>query len=499
MRHASNQHLDRPRGARGRGRHSVLWATVLIAALWSLSAATTTDASAKTAVSLETSSARVAVGSPVTLAGVVTDPAEGATVVTILQRAGTRWKGVATTDIAEDGAFSVAVTPDKTGAWQLLAQYKAGSLRVRSTVLALEVLEVPTVWNAASAGGWSTVAVAGDGTLWSWGGDGRGQLGLGVADEDPHPVPSRVTTDTAWTTVSTSEDHTLALKADGTLWTWGGDGEGQLGRGETTTTAGAPARIGDGHEWSVVAAGWRFSLGLKKDGSLWAWGANGNGQLGQGDGRSRLSPTRVGRDVDWASAAAGWNHAMALKTDGTLWAWGFNGNGQLGVGDTRSRLVPAQVIGDTTEWRTVTCGRGFTLAVSSGGELLGWGYNGNGQLGLGDTAQRLVPARAGTRTDWSAVAGGWYHGLALRGDGTLWSFGWNGRGQLGLGDTEDRISPTRVGDDAGWTAVSAGAGFSLGVREDGSLLAWGDNGLGQLGLGDTESRDAPAQVGPEEL
>jgi alpha-tubulin suppressor-like RCC1 family protein len=466
-----------------------------MAAVWSLPAAAA-DASVKTAVSLETPSTGVAVGSPVRLAGVVTDPVEGATTVAILQRTGARWKSVATTDIAEDGAFSVAVTPDRAGSWQLLAQYKAGKLRVRSAVLTLDVLEVPSVWNAASAGGWSTAAVAGDGTLWVWGDNERGQLGLGAVDEDPHPVPSQVTTDTAWTAVSASEDHTLALKADGTLWTWGGDGEGQLGRGEATTTAGAPARIGDGHDWSAVAAGWRFSLGLKKDGSLWAWGANGNGQLGQGDGQARLSPARVGRDSDWAAVAAGWNHATALKTDGTLWAWGFNGNGQLGVGDTRARLVPTAVIGDTTEWRTVSCGRSFTLAVSSGGELLGWGYNGNGQLGLGDTAQRLVPTRAGTRTDWAAVAGGWYHGLGLRTDGTLWSFGWNGRGQLGLGDAEDRSSPTRVGDDAGWTAISAGAGFSLGVREDGSLFTWGDNELGQLGLGDTEPKDVPAQVGP---
>ncbi len=448
-------------------------------------------------MSLRSSSTTVTVGTPATVAGIVTDPREGATTVSILQRAGARWKNVATTDVAEDGTFSADVTARSAGAWQLLAQYRAGKLKVRSAVLHLDVIELPSIWTVASAGGAGTAAVAGDGTLWAWGGDARGQLGLGSLDEDPHPMPSQVTTDTAWAAVSAGEDHTLALRSDGTLWAWGGDAEGQLGIGETTTTVSSPAQIGDGRDWEAVAAGRRFSLALKSDGTLWAWGANGNGQLGVGDGAQRTSPTRVGRDADWAAVAAGWNHAAGLKDGGGLWTWGFNGNGQLGVGDTRSRLVPTRVIGDTTAWRTVSCGMAFTLAVSVGGELLSWGYNGNGQLGLGDTAQRLVPARAGTRTGWSAVAGGWYHGLALKSDGTLWAFGWNGRGQLGLGDTDDRTSPTRVGDDAGWTAASAGADFSLGLTQDGTLLTWGDNALGQLGLGDTESRDTPVQIGPD--
>ena len=415
---------------------------ILAAALTLLSSAAAL-AAPKPSVSLKTASATVAVGASVTLTGTVTNPRPSAMTVAILERAGKRWKSVATTDLPADGAFTVEVTPGKAGVWDLLAQYKAGTVKVRSDVLSLDVQAVTAGWSSGACGGWGAVSLASDGTMWTWGRNDVGQLGLGTADTDPHDTPSEVTTDTAWAAVTAGRDHTLALKSDGTLWGWGGDAEGQLGIGETTVTVSAPVQVGRSSDWAAVSAGRHYSLALKKDGTLWAWGANGNGRLGVGDAQLRPTPTRVGGDSDWAAVACGSNHVMALKKDGSLW---------------------------------------------------GWGYNGNGQLGLGDTVQRLVPTEVGLGRDWSAVSCGDDHTLALKKDGTLWAFGWNGAGQLGLGDTEDRTSPAQVGSGAGWAAVSGGHYFSLAVKGDGTLWTWGANDWGQLGVGDTDARDTPTEV-----
>ena len=357
----------------------------LIVALLVLLLSAEAMAATKPSVSLEAASARVAAGESVALTGAVMHPRAGAASIVILERAGARWEPVATTELSADRTFTVEVTPGKPGAWSLLAQYKAGRVRVRSSVLVIDVQAASVGWSAGACDGWGTVALASDGTLWAWGRNDVGQLGLGTSDGDAHPMPSLVSTDTAWAAVSGGKDHTLALKQDGTLWAWGGNSEGQLGVAETTTTVSAPIRVGSDSDWAAVSGGRYYSLALKKNGTLWAWGANGNGQLGLGDGTQRTAPTQVGSDSDWAAVSAGSDHTMALKKDGSLWGWGYNGNGQLGLCDTRQRLSPTEVCADT-RWAAVSCGNGSTLAITSSGRLLAWGYNGNGQLGLGDTA-----------------------------------------------------------------------------------------------------------------
>jgi alpha-tubulin suppressor-like RCC1 family protein len=450
-------------------------------------------AATKPSVRLETSSTTVTVGTPVTLSGAVTNPRPGATSVAVLEQAGTRWKAVGTTELSADGTFTVAVTPGKAGTWDLVAQYKAGRTKVRSSILAIDVQAAGAGWSVGAGGGSGVVALTSDHTVWAWGGNDVGQLGIGTPDEDAHATPSVVGTDTAWAAVSAGRDHTLALKTDGTLWAWGGDGEGQLAVGETTVTVSAPTQVGDNGDWAAVSAGRYYSLAVKRNGTLWAWGANGNGQLGVGDGARRTVPTQVGRDADWTLVSAGSTHAMALKRDGSLWGWGYNGNGQLGVGDTRQRLSPARV-GDDRVWVAVSCGNSSTLAITNSGRLLAWGYNGNGQLGLGDTVQRLTPTEAGLGKDWAAVSCGDHHTLALKSDGSLWSFGWNGVGQLGVGDTEDRTAPAQVGTETDWVAVSGGHYISLAAKADGTLWTWGENDRGQLGVGDTDDRDTPTEV-----
>ncbi len=292
--------------------------------------------------------------------------------------------------------------------------------------------------------------------------------------------------------------HSLALGMDGTLWAWGDNHFGQLGQGQTADRL-RPARVPGGSGWKAIVAGEDFTLGLKTDGTLWAWGTNGYGQLGLGfaDADSHPTPTQVGADT-WKAVAAGVYHALAIRADGTLWTWGYNYYGQLGLADedTIDRWAPTQV-GTFSDWTAVAGGTYHSLGLR-GGTLWGWGDNRFGQLGMGpgDTDERYIPDQVGKARDWTVIAAGEFHSLGIR-SGTLWAWGDNYFGELGLGASIGQQEyPGQVGSATDWTAISAGFTHSLGLR-GGSLYAWGWDFFGQLGLGNNASiyQYIPAQVG----
>ena len=344
-----------------------------------------------------------------------------------------------------------------------------------------------------------TVALQSDGSLWAWGYNVSGQLGLGGHDYAAHPTPTQVGTESNWVTVACGDDETTALKSDGSLWAWGYNGWGQLGLGDTGSQS-SPTQVGTDTKWVTVACGrsvQNHTMALQTDGSLWAWGYNGFGQLGLNDTIDRNVPTRVGIEDDWTAVACGGYHTMALKSDGSLWAWGWNSSGELGLGDTTLRTSPTRV-GTGNTWVAVACGYGYTVALQSDGSLWAWGWNGLGQLGLGDTTLRTSPTRVGTGNTWVAVACGGSHTVALESDGSLWAWGSNGAGQLGLGphDGQAHPIPTRVGADTNWVTVACGQSHTAAFKSDGSLWTCGGNGDGELGLGDTTMRASPTEVSP---
>ena len=180
---------------------------------------------------------------------------------------------------------------------------------------------------------------------------------------------------------------------------------------------------------------------------------------------------------------------FAVKKDGSLWAWGSNYSGQLGVGDTNDRLSPAKVMDNVDNVYTASGNRGSSFAVRKDGSLWAWGYNGSGCLGVGDTNDRLSPVKVMDNVDNVYTASGTF---AVKKDGSLWAWGYNGSGYLGVGDTNDRHSPAKVMDNV--STISGDWRSTFAVRKDGSLWAWGYNGSGCLGVGDTNDRHSPAKV-----
>jgi len=306
-----------------------------------------------------------------------------------------------------------------------------------------------------------------------------------VIDE---PIPTQSNT------ISAGYSFSAVIKADGSLWAWGQNSYGQLGDGTTTNKSGH-VRVGADSDWASAATGSEHTIAIKTDGSLWAWGRNNRGQLGIGTTIDSSAPVRIGTDNDWALLTAGSDYNFAIKKDSTLWGWGYNSSGQLGSGTKTNSLSPVQV-GTDTGWITVAASNGNSLGIKADGSLWGWGNNINGQLGDGTTKAKIVPERIGTDDDWAVLAKGNGYTLALKKDGSLWAWGSNSSGQLGDGTTKSKTAPVRVGTDNDWTfVVTKGAGGAKALKEDGSLWAWGPNSNGTVGDGTTINRLAPVQIG----
>jgi len=276
--------------------------------------------------------------------------------------------------------------------------------------------------------------------------------------------------------------HSLAIMSDGTLWAWGWNEYGQLGDG-TATDRHRPVQVLT--DVVSVTAGVYHSLAIRSDGTLWAWGRNEYGQLGDGTATDRHKPVQVLTDV--ISVSSRRHHSLAIKSDGTLWVWGWNEYGQVGDGTATDRHRPVQVLTDVV---TVAAGGYHSLAMRSDGTLWAWGQNEYGQVSDGTTTDRLRPAQI--LTDVVSVVAGWYHSLAIRSDGTLWAWGRNEYGQLGDGTATDRHRPLQILTDV--ITVAAGGGNSLAISNDGTLWSWGWNEYGQVGDGTTIPRLSPVQV-----
>lgn len=246
-------------------------------------------------------------------------------------------------------------------------------------------------WLKISTGPNSSYAIRSDSTLWAWGGNRFGQIGDGTTTDKN--IFTQIGVGSKWKSISANYNHTLAIKADGTLWAWGDNSFGQLGIG-TNIQKSVPTQVGMGNSWSSLSEtiGSQFSLAIKTDGTLWGWGYNNYGQVGNGSTGSGVFsiPVQIGTATDWKKVSTGSDHTLALKTDGTLWGWGANYRGQLGDGTTINKTVPTR-LGSGTNWQKIAAGQAHSLAIKTDATGWAWGYNGFGELGDGNQVDSYIP------------------------------------------------------------------------------------------------------------
>lgn len=357
--------------------------------------------------------------------------------------------------------------------------------------------------------------------LWSTGLDGDGQLGRESRAADVAFGSVRLPSGPAVVAVAAGGRHSLAVRKDGTVLSWGADDAGQLGRTGSGRTP-APVAAPDGASGVLdavvaVAADTDFSMALRADGTVVTWGKGDAGQRGVGTTQPFAGPTVVrgpdgqGPLTGVVEIAADGRTELALLKDGTVMAWGANRYGMLGDGTTADRSLPVPVTAITGNGplrgvRHIAVGGQHGAALLGTGEVLTWGRNDAGQLGDGTTIDRSLPGGVRgpdgeqTLTGVVAISAAEKHMFALRSDGTVVAWGNNTGGQLGDGTTEPRSMPVSVVDSGTGSAlrgvrqVAAGEAYGVAVLEDGTVRTWGANGSGQLGAGDRVPRRRPGPV-----
>jgi alpha-tubulin suppressor-like RCC1 family protein len=343
-----------------------------------------------------------------------------------------------------------------------------------------------------------SVALKSDGTVWTWGCDDVGQLGLGETGAFAQAVMVPAIDEVMAIATGYIGKNTLALKSDGTVWGWGANERGQLGDG-STVDRNTPVRVGESEEFDdvvAIAMGSAHGLALKSDGTVWGWGYNEFGQLGNGSTDNETAPVQVSGLTDMVAIACGTVHSMALKSDGTLYVWGNGGYDQLGDGETGNQLTPKVILTGVTGIAAYHLG---SMALKSDGTVWSWGYNVDGELGQGTTENQPMPTMISGLSDVTAIAAGGYHGLALKNNGTVMAWGYNAgpygpAGQIGNGSTSNQPSPVQVSGLTEVVSIAGGQTHSLAVKSDGTVWAWGNNALAQLGDGTTTNRYTPVQV-----
>jgi alpha-tubulin suppressor-like RCC1 family protein len=357
----------------------------------------------------------------------------------------------------------------------------------------------PLLPTSVDGGNRHSLALMSDGTVRAWGTNDNGALGVGSSVPNsltPIPVMSL----TGVSAISAGDGHSLVLMSNGTVKGWGQNFFGAVGSGDNVVHY-TPVDVFGLTGVSAISAGGFFSVALKTDGTVWSWGSGLYGQIGDGTlDIPRYSPVRVAGLTGMTAISAQQNHSLALKSDGTVWAWGLNDSGQLGDGTTTNRLVPFQVVGLTGKIVVaVSAGQFHSLALLSDGTVRAWGGNVSGELGNGTQTDSVTPVTVSGLDNVSAIAAGGSFSVALKNDGTVWSWGSGTYGQLGDGrtTTTNQLTPVQVKGLNGVgvldnvSLISAAKDHSLSLRNGATVWGWGRNTDGQIGDNSTTDRVTP--------
>ena len=349
-----------------------------------------------------------------------------------------------------------------------------------------------TAWISSTTGGGGGATP----NAWAWGFNTTGPVGDNTVVNKSSPV-SVVGGITDWVSASAGNQHSLAIRANGTLYAWGAGSTGRLGD-NTVVNKSSPVLVAGGiSDWISVSAGTSHTLGLRATGQLYAWGLATSGRLGDNSTVAKSSPVLVsGGFVDWISASAAESHNLGLRANGVLYAWGAGTSGRLGDGTTLGKSSPVVVSGGFADWISAAVGTNHSLGVRANGTLYAWGANVYGQLGDNTVINKAVPTLVvGGFVNWIDASCGDYHSLGLRANGTLYAWGSGISGQLGDNTSVSRSSPVLVvGGITDWVMASGGNLSSIAVRANGTAYSWGQGSFGLRGNGTLNTASSPGLI-----
>lgn len=338
-----------------------------------------------------------------------------------------------------------------------------------------------------------------EGELWMAGCNQAGALGDGTTINKCSPTQIWGTN---WKTIAAGGQQFFAgIKQDGTLWTWGCNLRGQLGDGTTINKSSPIQTLSGGTNWKSISATRNSVAAIKSDGTLWLWGYGGNGQLGDNTTTNKCSPVQtLSQGTNWRQVTMGDGFGGAIKTDGTLWTWGYNRCGALGDGTLTCRSSPVQTISGGTNWKQVSAEISVNMgAIKTDGTLWMWGWNDGGSVGANDSGILRYCSPVQTiagGSNWICVSVGGSNSGGLKTDGTLWLWGGNLSGEVGDTTKISRSSPVQtISGGNNWKYLSVGSNTVGAIKGDGSLWAWGSNQGGQFGTGTVVSACSPVQFG----
>lgn len=351
-------------------------------------------------------------------------------------------------------------------------------------------------WSAVYAGVYTVYGVTQSNAVYGWGYNQYGNLGVGTKSTSSPPValPS------AFTVIDGHQYHACGIKGDGSLWCWGNNAYGRLGLSTSISEALIPQLVKSGNPlaWKVVTTGYYHSCGLRTDGSLWCWGRDSQGVFGNGSTTTTThpSPIPISSGVSWSALQTNRYHSCGIQSDGSLWCWGLNSYGQLGDGTKSTRPDPTPIL-PGTKWLQVSLGDYHTCGIQQDKRVYCWGRNIYGEVGDGTQTTRLVPTAVLGNSTWKMVGAGGYHSCGILTDDAMLCWGRNAYGELGNGTKTTALSPVAVitNKPVSWKTMTARLFYNTcGVTTAGELYCWGYNSFGQASVGAALYQTTPNPV-----